>query len=183
MVTDEVLYSRVREGDRAALAELITRYHGPLLRFLYRMTNDDQIAEDIVQDTFVRLMTYEGKAPGRFRPWTFAIARNLTYDIFRSASYRREASVEMGDREWTPAPGPSVEATAARHADRAAVVAALQQLRPHHREVLVLRFYHDLSLREIAEIIGSPVGTVKSRLYHALREAKFRLECQEVLAP
>ncbi|MFP4345975.1 MAG: RNA polymerase sigma factor [Anaerolineales bacterium] len=182
MATDEVLYTRVREGDRAALAELIGRYHAPLLRFLYRMTNDLPTAEDLVQDTFVKLMTHEGNMPCNFKSWVFTVARNRVYDLFRTASHRREVTLTVGSEAWVPASGPGVERLVARHADREAIAGVLQALRPQHREVLVLRFYHDLKLQEIAEIIDAPLGTVKSRLHHALKQAKFHLERQEVLA-
>lgn len=182
MRTDEALYARARQGERSALAELITRYHGPIHQFLYRMTDNDQMAEDLVQDTFVRLMTHQGEAPRRFKSWVFTVARNLAYDTLRSASYRREISVEPGCGEWMPASPSGVEKAAQRRARRAEVAEILQELRPHHREVLVLRYYHDLALREIAQIADCPVGTVKSRLYYALRQAKFQLERQEVVA-
>ncbi len=182
MITDEALYTRLREGDRAALAELIGRYHAPLLRFLYRMTNDLPTAEDLVQDTFVRLLTHEGRAPRSFKSWVYTVARNLTYDAFRSASYRRETPLEPEWGEWLPATRPGVERVVERRTEREEVAEILQELRPQHREVLVLRFYHDLKLQEIAEIIDAPLGTVKSRLHHALKQAKFHLERQEVLA-
>jgi RNA polymerase sigma-70 factor (ECF subfamily) len=181
VATDEALYARVREGDRGALAELVTRYHAPLLAFLYRMTNEEQTAEDLVQETFVKLMTHGGTAPRTFKSWVYTVARNLAYDAFRSASYKRETHVDPEWGEWLPASHPGVEKTAQRHADRERVGAALQELRPHHREVLVLRYYHDLSLKEIAEVVGAPLGTVKSRLHHALKQAKFQLEYREVL--
>jgi RNA polymerase sigma-70 factor (ECF subfamily) len=182
LTTDETLYTRVRAGDRDALAELIARYHAPLFRFLYRMTNDEQVAEDLVQDTFVKLMTHEGNVPRSFKPWVFTVARNLGHDLFRTASRRREVALATGSEAWLPASGPGVERLVARRADQERIAGILQALQPRHREVLVLRFYHDLKLREIAEIVGTPVGTVKSRLYHALKQAKFQLERQEVLA-
>jgi RNA polymerase sigma-70 factor (ECF subfamily) len=181
VTTDEALYTRVREGNRAALAELVTRYHRQLYRFLYRMTNDEQMAENIVQDTFVRLITYEGEPPRRFKSWIYTVARNLAYDTFRSASYRCETSVEPEYGEWLPSHRPSVEVTVQHQVEWEAVVNVLQALKPHHREVLVLRFYHDLTLKEIADVIECPLGTVKSRLHYALSEAKFQLLRQEVV--
>ncbi len=181
MATDEALYTRARDGDRAALAELVSRYHAALLAFLYRMTGHEQMAEDLVQDAFVRIVTHKGAAPRTFRAWAFTLARNLAYDAFRSAAYRREMPLAPEGDAGLPAVGPEVEQAAARRERRRSVVRALQALRPHHREVLILRFYHDLSLMEIAEVVGVPVGTVKSRLFHALRQAKSQLARQEVL--
>lgn len=82
---------------------------------------------------------------------------------------------------WLATDRPGVERVVERHESRRSVVRMLQALRPHHREVLILRFYHDLSLTEIAEVVDAPVGTVKSRLYYALRQAKSQLARQEVL--
>lgn len=182
MPTDESLYARACAGDRSALAELIERYHSPIRRFLCRMTNDEQMAEDLVHDTFIRVLSHEGDAPRTFRPWLFTVARNLAYDAFRSASYRREISAGPDDGAWLAASSQGAERMAERRSRRAEVGEILQRLQPHHREVLVLRFYHDLSLREIAAVVDSPVGTVKSRLYYALRQAKAELERREVLA-
>ncbi len=181
MATDEVLYARVREGDRAALAELVSRYHSPLLHFLYRMVNDEPTAEELVQDTFVKLMTHEGNMPRSFKPWVFTVARNLLYDLFRTASHRREVTLTVGSEAWLPASSPGVERLVTRRANREKISEILQTLQPHHREVLVLRFYHDLSLREIAEVVDIPLGTVKSRLFYALAQAKSELVRQEVL--
>jgi RNA polymerase sigma-70 factor (ECF subfamily) len=181
VVTDEALYAQVLEGDRAALAELVARYHAPLLHFLYRMTADQQAAEDMVQDTFMRLLTYEGEAPRRFKSWLFAVARNRAYDTFRSAAYTRETTLAPEAEAELPTARPGAETLAERQANREAVAGILQALQPHHREALVLRFYHDLSLKEIAEITDCPLGTVKSRLYHALRQAKTHVERREVI--
>lgn len=176
-----MLYARACQGDRSALAELIERYHGPIRRFLCRMTNDLQMAEDLVHDTFVRVLSHEGDAARTFRPWLFTVARNLAYDAFRSASYRREISADPDDGAWLAASSKGAEKVAERCSRREEVGEILLRLQPHHREVLILRFYHDLSLREIAEVVECPVGTVKSRLYYALRQAKGELERREVL--
>lgn len=179
MERDEQLYARALEGNRAALAELVERYHGPLLKFLFRMTGQAQSAEDLAQETFIRLLTYRGIAPGRFRPWAFRIAHNLACDHLRSAAVRRVQLVADEDGEGMAA-RQDVETLALQAFDRRQVAALLQRLPSDQREVLVLRFYHELPLEEIAEITSAPLGTVKSRLFHGLRRARQILEAEEV---
>ena len=176
--SDEALYRRLLAGDVAALEALVPRYHGPLLAFLFRLTGDRQQAEDLVQETFTRIVTYRGEPPTRFRPWAFTVARNIALDHLRTAA-RRQAiaprvtpSADDDPFITVPDPDPGALDLVLRDDDRRTVAAALQQLPPHQRETVVLRFYHDLSLNEIAEVTGVTVGTVKSRLFHGLRRLK-----------
>ena len=180
MISDEALYARLLAGDEPALESLLHRYHAPLLRFLYRHTGDPHRAEDLVQETFARVVTYQGEPPRRFRAWAFTIAANLARDHLRSAYQRREQPdpLQLGD-EASPLltdAGPGADELALRSSDRREVVAALQALSASHREVVVLRFYHDMSLEEIAAVTGAPLGTVKSRLFHALKHLKATLD-------
>ena len=178
MLSDEVLYARVCAGDREALGDLVDRYHAPLLRFLERMTGQPQTAEDLVQETFVRMITYRGKPPERFRAWAYTVARNLARDLFRSAAQRREWTdpLEEDVSGQVDAETSSLEACVAQSEDCLKAAQALLGLPVALREIINLRFYHDLRLEEIAEITGSPLGTVKSRLYHGLKALKAMLE-------
>jgi RNA polymerase sigma-70 factor (ECF subfamily) len=180
--SDEQVYARVRAGDRAALAGLVERYHGPLLKFLVRMTGQTQSAEDLVQDTFIRLLTFHGTPPERFRPWIYQVARNLARDTFRSAVVRRELVMRPDSNleDQAGAVEHDVENLAQQAWDGQHVIALLQRLPENQREALVLRFYHEMPLEEIAEITGAPLGTVKSRLFHGLRRARQLLELDEV---
>lgn len=177
MITDEELYVRVLGGDEGALEALVHRYHGQLLGYLYRQTGDRHLAEDLVQETFTRIVTYQGEAPGRFKAWAFAVAGNLLRDYFRRAHNRREqpdAMVGWADQQL-PDLAPPADELLLRDDDRREVVEALHTLSPAHREVIVLRFYHELSVEEIAAVTGTPEGTVKSRIFYALKHLKARL--------
>lgn len=179
---DEQDYAQAREGDRVALAGLVARYHAPLLKFLTRMTGQEQTAEDLLQETFIRLLTYRGAAPERFRPWIYQIARNLARDTFRSSAFRRETEGlpdEAHGSEWSVDP-PDIEHLALQSSAHQQVSALLQNLPASQREVIILRFYQELSLNEISTITGAPIGTVKSRLFHGLRRARRILETEEV---
>jgi RNA polymerase sigma-70 factor, ECF subfamily len=180
---DEILYSRLRSGDRQALATLAERYHGPLYKFLLRITGQAQLAEDLVQEAFIRILNFRGAPPEHFRPWAYQIAHNLVRDHFRSAVVRREIEsrpAEDLEGESIAADQQEMETVLMQTSTRNQVTALLQRLPGNQREVLVLRFYHELSLREIAEITGAPLGTVKSRLFHSLRRARQILEGEEV---
>jgi RNA polymerase sigma-70 factor (ECF subfamily) len=167
MLDDETLYRQVLQGNKGALIELIRRYHAPLYKFLCRFSGDAVLADDLAQETFTRLLTYQGSLPIRFKPWAYAIARNLARDHFKSAHYRYEHSTDFED-DTAGIPGDAGFAAD----DREAVIQALTKLSDDHREVLILRFYHDLKLEEIADVTHAPVGTVKSRLFHALKLMK-----------
>lgn len=171
MQTDETLYAAVMRGQSDALAELVGRYHAPLYRFLVRQTADESLADDLAQETFTRLLTYRGTPPHNFRAWAYTIARNLARDHFKSAYHRHEYATDF-DHERVEDQNPLDDGFAISMADREAVAVALARLSPDHREVLVLRFYDDLKLEEIAEVTGAPLGTVKSRLFHALKHMK-----------
>lgn len=178
LISDEELYRRLATGDEGAMEALVYRYHADFLAFLYRQTGDRHLAEDLVQETFTRLVTYRGEPPRRFRSWAYTIAANLARDHFRSAYHRREqvnAFEAWGDADRSPLlvdEAPAADELLLRDDDRREVFEAMQHLSPPQREVLILRFYHELRVDEIAEVTGSPVGTVKSRVFHGLRQMK-----------
>jgi RNA polymerase sigma-70 factor, ECF subfamily len=166
--SDEQVMAAVMAGDQVAFAALVTRHHAPLLGYLYRLTGGDrQLSEDLVQETFLRVLSQRGCPPGRlFKPWLYAIATNLARDHFKSAAVRQrwrgddaeEALLSLYDKH----PGPEERALAAEQGSE--VAAALAQLGEEYRVALLLRFYQGLSLQEIAETLRIPLGTVKSRL-------------------
>ena len=178
MTSDEWLYQRTLQGDTTAFELLVDRYHAPLFRFLYRQTGEYMLAEDLLQETFTRLIAYHGDPPAHFRAWAYTVVSNLTRDYFRSAHFRHETDVIDQDDEMSrverfdPSQTVAVEDMLSLNATSEVVAQALQQLTPEQRETVILRFYHSLPLDEIALISSVPLGTVKSRLFHALRRLK-----------
>jgi RNA polymerase sigma factor (sigma-70 family) len=166
MATDEALVARLAQGDEAALRELLQRYERPLSSFLYRHTGGRDV-EDLYQETWWRVVRYSGRfdATRRFSTWLFQIAINLCRDWHR-----------RGGRETQPV-ADDVAAPDTRPRSEAAVDAALllAGLPEPQREVIVLRYYHDCSEEQAAEILGCPKGTVKSRLHHALANLAARV--------
>jgi len=159
MATDEELAGRLARGDETALRELLRRYEGPLSSFIYRQTGGHEV-EDIFQETWWRVVRHSARfdPTRRFSTWLFQIAVNLCRDWHRRVA---SGTQELGDDLVAPDTRP--------HSEAAADVARLLGRLPQpQREVMVLRYYHDFSEAQTAEILGCPRGTVKSRLHHAL---------------
>lgn len=169
MFTDEDLFRAWQHGDPTALETLVQRYHAALLAHLYRVMQDRQLAEDMVQETFISLIRdAQGyQYPRPFRPWLYAIAHHLAGHHFTSAYVRRvDLRAEMpAEQDGAPDPAEWFERWERHHGLRQALV----QLSVDHREVLSLRFGQDLSISETAAILAIPPGTVKSRTFTALR--------------
>ncbi|MBB5339942.1 RNA polymerase sigma factor [Tunturiibacter gelidoferens] len=164
------------------LDSLIELYQHRLLRYLLFLTGKREVAEDLFQETWMRVLLrgaqYNGKA--RFDTWLFTIARNLVIDLSRK---RVLASLdEMGEGKEDERPfevamsGPSPLEQFQSRENCAEVGEVLLKLEPSYREVLVLRFYEELSLEEIATVTRAPLSTVKSRLYRGLAALKPEME-------
>ena len=167
------LIHRVAEGDREALVEIYRAYQRPLFAYLRRMTPDQGLAEELLQDTLVAAWqsARSFEARSSVQTWLFGIARRQAHNSLR----RRGIAVQSDDAlaEVVDA-DPSPEAVALARADSSALAGAVAQLSPIHREVLVLKFVNGLSYEEMALVVGVPEGTIKSRL-NAARKALRRL--------
>jgi RNA polymerase sigma-70 factor, ECF subfamily len=177
--TDEQLAHRVQRGDTSALSILVQRHHSPLLGFLYRLTGGDRsLAEDLTQEAFLRaLRSIQQYQPARpFKPWLYAIAVNVARDHFKRADTRY--AVARTDEEFAALADP-IELDETIADDNQRVAAAIRALPVRQREALILRYYQDLSLAEIAETLSIPIGTVKSRLSLGLRQLRLWLKDDE----
>ena len=165
-VADETLVRQVAEGDAAALAALYRRYGTRLFGFLQRYAGDRMVAEEILQDTLLAVWRSAHLYAGRssVRTWLFGIARRQAHNRLRARQPELVPLDAIADRA-DPSPGPAEWAVA--RAQSAAIAAAFDTLAGQHREVLALAFAGRLPHGEIAEILGVPIGTVKSRLHHA----------------
>lgn len=176
MTSDEDLFREWQQGSAGALEALVRRHHAPLLAHLARLTADPHLAEDLTQETFVRLVR-EAQSyhyPRPFMPWLYAIARNLVRNHWQSAYHRHVQSgtetIEM------PGSDPDPSEWLERIERREGMQAALAHLSFEHREVLSLRFGQEMSVEETAAALGVQPGTVKSRTFNALRRLRGRLE-------
>lgn len=185
--TDEALLLAYRSGETAAFRRLVEKHHDDLLRFLIRLTGDRQCAEDAFQDAFlqVHLSADSFDTSRSFRPWLFTIAANKARDVMRRRGRRQamelSAPVGGGDRSGgggddsgatfvdlleidVPPPDAALDARELE----ANVQAALANLSHPLREILLLAYFQRLTYAQIAEELGIPLGTVKSRLHAAV---------------
>jgi RNA polymerase sigma-70 factor (ECF subfamily) len=164
----------LKRRDTAAIGPLVARYHYRLLRYLIYLTARREQAEDLVQETWLRVLergdSYDGRAP--FDHWLFSIARNLAFDHLRAR--RDSADCDLQAQPVFSLDSPFV--AAAKSEDATRIAAALAALEPLYRESLLLRFQEELSLQQIAEITNAPLTTVSSRIYRGLAMIRSRLE-------
>ncbi len=172
----------LKKRNPELLDHLIELYQHRLLRYLLFLTGKREVAEDLFQETWMRVLLrgaqYNGKA--RFDTWLFAIARNLVIDLSRKrtmVSLDEMSSSGEDDRPYEiPMAGPSPLDQFQSGENCAEVGEVLLKLDSNYREVLVLRFYEELSLDEIASVTRAPLSTVKSRLYRGLAALKPEME-------
>jgi RNA polymerase sigma-70 factor (ECF subfamily) len=175
----------LKRQDAGLLDQLIVRYQHRLLRYLLFLSGNREMAEDLFQEVWMRVLTRGGQFNGkaRFETWLFTIARNLVIDQRRKRTMSsldelfevgndddRPMTFEVADDEPTPFD------RFANVEDRERISQALLSLDTLYREVLVLRFHEELSLDEIAKVTRAPLSTVKSRLYRGMAAIKPRLE-------
>lgn len=181
MRTDEYLAHGVQQGRRNDLAELVERHHSPLIGYLYRLSGGDRaLAEDLAQEVFLRVLRSitQYRYPYPFKPWLYQIATNLARDHFKRAESRYVVAMP-DDAALFPSES-QPEDTFLCSAEAQSVAEAIQSLPLHQREAVVLRYYQELSLAEIADVLTIPLGTVKSRLSLGIQHLREKLLQQEL---
>jgi RNA polymerase sigma-70 factor (ECF subfamily) len=171
----------LRERDMELLADLVERFQRRLVRYLLYLTGRRDYAEDLAQETWIRVLQRGSQYNGRqrFDPWLFAIARNLAMDYLRKKQKAVQTASLPDDQDeilLVSSSGPSPFEAAARSEDAIRLAGQLQILSPLYREALLLRFQEDMSLAEIAQVLGTPVTTVTSRIYRGLAELRSAFE-------
>ncbi|MGE0433922.1 MAG: sigma-70 family RNA polymerase sigma factor [Planctomycetota bacterium] len=185
-VADEALLARYVDGDLEAFGVLLGRYEKPVFRFVVRYLRDHQLAEDVHQEVFVRVIRGAAtfKRAQKFGPWLFRIARNLCIDTIRREGYRKAVSLSapVGGSAHDPASatlGDTVEGgaqrpdAAAEALDTAAALQrALDELPDDQRELVLLKEISGLTFKEAAVVLGVPESTLKSRMQVALESLR-----------
>lgn len=178
LADDRHIVQRIAGGDRQALAELYARYQRPLFNYLLQLTPDYGLAEEILQDTLVAIWksakSFEGRSS--VSTWLIGIARRQAHNTLRQ---RKLPLVDEAVLTDLPAADPEPEEFTLASIERDELVAAFRQLAPMHREILALTFIQELSYQETAQVIGVPLGTVKSRLSNAKKALRALLESRE----
>lgn len=165
---DAVLMRRIAEEDPAALRLLVERHQGALMNYFVR-SGAESHAEDLVQETFIRLYRYRHRyrPVARLTTFLYTLARHVWID-----HVRRRGRVGRLLKEWAVVQPTEDAQSAGRAARRMDAERAVRGLPDAMREVVVLVFYQGLSYPEVAEVLDIPVGTVKSRMFHALRQLR-----------
>jgi RNA polymerase sigma-70 factor (ECF subfamily) len=171
---DALLAVRCQLGERSAFDDLIARWHEPLWRYLCRISNSQDTARDLAQDTWIRV--FRGIArlrdPAKLRSWLFGIARNVAMDHLR-AQYSEGSQADVNLEELPAADDMNLEE------ELATLESGLASLPIVERETLTLFYLRELSLDEIAGLVDVPVGTVKSRLFRARQMLRRALKGEE----
>lgn len=168
----EWLALRCQTGDPNAFADLIAIMERPLLYYAMSLTGNQDAALDVLQDVWLRVVRgiRKLKDPGSLKPWLYAITHGVAVDRIRRDYRRDKAEQEQLDDAF------HVDEPSFSEEDATAIRDALGRLGVKHREVLVLHFLQDLSIQEIANVVGCSEGTVKSRIHYAKRQLKQILE-------
>ncbi len=164
---DEDYMKQLASGHGAAFDALVFRYHKPLYGYVYRLLQDERLAEDIVQDTFLKIYQQgeKGFIPDQFKPWMYKIATNLCKDYWKKASTQREHPTDQIVESKR-----QVHHIIDHQHERQWMVESLNQLSINYRTVLFLRFYQDLTYAEIAVTMDTPINTIKTWLTRALKQ-------------
>jgi RNA polymerase sigma-70 factor (ECF subfamily) len=170
---DGDLLLRLQKRDPQALAELYDRYGRLAYSLILRVVHDSGIAEDLVQETFMRVWNrvhgFDGER-GSLGPWLLAVARNRAIDYLRSAQ-ARHSPAELGQMDH-PALYSEMEGDLLNRDSTRRIQSAMQKLPAQQREVIELAYFEGLSQTEMAERIGQPLGTVKTWVRSALRSLR-----------
>jgi RNA polymerase sigma-70 factor (ECF subfamily) len=177
--SDEALLKRMQTGDMSAGEQLVRRYHQPLVRYLHRLCRDEQLAEELQQQTWLSVLEHSSKfdassGTGGFEAWVFRIATNKANDHWRSRG--RERSAKDGLRLVTDQEVPEAGLRLEVGEQECKLQRAIEQLPQSQREVLMLRYYGNLKFVEIAELLGCPLNTALGRMHKAMLKLKELME-------
>lgn len=163
---------KVRDGDLDRLGLLFERYKKPLLGFFYGLNKNVELSEDLVQNTFFRILKYRHlfRGEGDFKTWMFHIARNVSHDNYRKDKLKRQDTVEQWEQRLGHHENRSVEMQREEEQDMLSM--AMDKLPDDKREVLLLSKFQEKKYKEIGEILGCSEGAVKVKVFRALQELR-----------
>jgi len=171
--TDEQLIARFQSGDERAYIELVNRYRDRLMNFVFQFLGDMEQAEDVVQDTMLKL--YEKKhyykEIAKFSTWIYTIARNLANTELRKRKRRKTTLLSQMTRDEKEYELPAIQPDTGQEVQsefaEKRIQATINELPEHFKTVIILRDIQELSYDDISSIVGVPLGTVKSRINRA----------------
>ncbi|WP_249729618.1 MULTISPECIES: sigma-70 family RNA polymerase sigma factor [unclassified Chelatococcus] len=165
-MSDAELLERLMAGDRAAMRAIFTAHHLRVFRFVVRLVEREDVAEDVVTEVFLDLWRQAGQFEQRssLSTWLLVIARNKAYSSLRR---RKEEQLDDGVAEALPDQDDSPEISAQKMNKAAIMRQCLDKLSPEHRMVMDLVYYHEEPIEAVSRILGIPENTVKTRMFHA----------------
>ena len=177
--TDEQLMLRLKDGDRQAFNEIVNRYRDRMVSYACRMVGNAELAQDVAQETFVRVYKSAStfRDDGRFSPWLYKIASNVCLSE-RSRRAKEALNVDYDTLEDMHDSGVLVEDQVMATLTAQRLSRGIGKLTSSHKTVLVMHVYQGLTYVEIGEALGIPTGTVKSRLFYAIRKLRDVLEME-----
>jgi len=177
--TDEVLIGRIANGDRLAMQVLFARHHVRVYRFVLRLVRNESTAEDLISEVFLDVWRQANKFEGRSQvsTWLLAIARFKALSELRRKP-EQELDEEMAEAIEDTSDTPEV---ALEKKDKSEILRkCMTSLSAEHREIIDLVYYHEKSVEEVAEIVGIPEATVKTRMFYARKKLAELLKAQGI---
>lgn len=172
--TDEKLIKELLKGNESAMEILVKRYYDLVHSFIYRNTSDYNIAYDITQDVFIKMMKNIDKYQienGKFKSWLLKIAVNTTKDYFRINIYKqRTQSYDISNQEIEDTT--NVVDILSKKEEAIKIKEAIENLPKLQKEAVILKYYNDLKIKEISYITGENENTIKSRLFNGVKNLK-----------
>jgi RNA polymerase sigma-70 factor (ECF subfamily) len=177
--SDEILIGRIADGDRLAMQVLFARHHVRVYRFVLRLVRNEATAEDLISEVFLDVWRQAGKFEGRsaVSTWLLAIARFKALSVLRRKP-EQELDEKTAEAIVDTADDPQV---ALEKKDKGEVLRkCMSALSAEHREIIDLVYYHEKSVEEVAEVVGIPAATVKTRMFYARKKLAELLKEQGV---
>ena len=187
--SDEELVARSMGGDVESFNQLVLRWERPIYALAYRVIGREEDARDVAQETFLRAFRSIGgfKGQAKFSSWLYRIALNLCRDWIRKQKrtpvYQAPEGLDVIEMAAEQGPTESIEDLVARNLQSRAVAAAMEALTEDQRTAVILKEYQGLTFQEIADLLGCPLSTVKTRLYQALVVLRREMQKQGVPMP
>jgi RNA polymerase sigma-70 factor, ECF subfamily len=166
---DELLISRIARGDRLAMQVLFARHHVRIYRFVLRLMRDEMAAEDVISEVFLDVWRQASRFEGRsaVSTWLIAIARFKALSVLRK---RRETELDDETAHSIEDTSDDPERVVQKQDKGEKLRECLTALSPEHREIIDLVYYHEKSVQEVAQIVGIPENTVKTRMFYARKK-------------
>lgn len=181
-MNDEELVELCKQGEEGAFEELIKRYHSSIYNYIYNMVGDKQLSEDLVQETFIKLINniekYKRIFNVKFSTWVFKIAKNIVNDEFRRQKNRNSISID--EKELMIADDLNVESEAILNEEIKSINDCLDKLSQEARSMVYFRYYMNLSYKEIGEILSCSENKVKWKLHDAIDKVRKLIKAKEV---